>query len=133
MKFKLRTVVVILTLLLCWWGLKDTIEWYFVMPESEKDLIGLSLEEVDALSTNQKAKVLALKEKRKRVLNLGLDLQGGLYLVLSVDEKSLTEDLVARYTVDLKTSTNGTFRTMSVTNPEFIREVTRRVDEIFAR
>ncbi|HOG64670.1 MAG TPA: hypothetical protein PLD82_04450, partial [Spirochaetota bacterium] len=110
MKFKLRTVVVILTLLLCWWGLKDTIEWYFVMPESEKDLIGLSLEEVDALSTNQKAKVLALKEKRKRVLNLGLDLQGGLYLVLSVDEKSLTEDLVARYTVDLKTSTNGTFR-----------------------
>jgi len=133
MKFKLRTVVVILTLLLCWLGLKDTIEWYFVMPESEKDLIGLSLEEVDALSTNQKAKVLALKEKRKRVLNLGLDLQGGLYLVLSVDEKSLTEDLVARYTVDLKTSTNGTFRTMSVTNPEFIREVTRRVDENFAR
>lgn len=133
MKFKLRTVVIILTLLLCWWGLKDTVDWYFLMPESEKDLIGLSMEEVDALSTNQKAKVLALKEKRKKVLNLGLDLQGGLYLVLAVDDKSLTEDLVSRYSADLRASTNQEFRTMSATNPAFMSEITKRVDENFSR
>jgi preprotein translocase subunit SecD len=126
MKFKLRTCVVILVLLLCWWGLKDTIEWYFIMPDTETDLIGLSVEEIDQLPREEKEQVLLLKEKRRRVLNLGLDLQGGLYLVLGLNEEQFDQFLVAKYTEELQ---NDKMRGVSVRDPEFRAELAKRIAE----
>ena len=126
MKFKLRTCVIILVLLLCWWGLKDTVDWYFSMPEAEKDLIGLSVEEIDQLPREQKEQVLRLKEKRRRVLNLGLDLQGGLYLVLGLNEEQFDKFLIDKYTEDLQ---NGKMRGVSARDPEFRAELAKIITE----
>ncbi|MDR2733078.1 MAG: protein translocase subunit SecD [Spirochaetota bacterium] len=126
MKFKFRSSVIIIVLLLCWWGLNDTIEWYFVLPEAEKDLIGLSIEEIDQLPKEQKEKVLFLKDKRRRVLNLGLDLQGGLYLVLGLNDEQFAKYLADKYTEVLQSST---MRGVSARDPEFQTELAKKIAE----
>lgn len=130
MKFKLRAMVIIVTMLLCWWGLKDTIDWYFVMPEAEKDLIGLSVDEVDRLPKDQKAHVVATKEKRRKVLNLGLDLQGGLYLVLGLNEDLFDRFLVEKYTTELK---NTKLKDKATTSAEFKTELEKTIKTEYAR
>ncbi len=103
MKFKLRIFVVVGSLALCLLFLKDTFDWYFVIPEIKKDLISLNNDEIDKLPEKKKKEVMALKKKRKKVINLGLDLQGGLYLVLGVNEELLKSHLKNIYKTDLMT------------------------------
>jgi len=126
MKFKLRTCVIVVVLLLCWWGLNDTVDWYFAMPEAEKDLIGLSVEEIDQLPRDQKEQVLRLKEKRRRVLNLGLDLQGGLYLVLGLNEEQFDKYLADKYSEELQ---GGTMKGVSAQSQEFRAELVKKIAE----
>jgi len=108
MKFKLRTFVVVSTLAICFFTLTDTVDWYFVKSEDERALIRVSDRQLDAIKSRGDKKtfkkILALKKTRKKVINLGLDLQGGLYLVLGIKDDVLKKKLFENYLSEVTNS-----------------------------
>jgi len=72
-----RIAVVVIILLLAFWTLWPTIRYYTLSP--------------DARSQMPRSELVNLK---KRAINLGLDLQGGMYLLLEVDRSKLKPEEV---------------------------------------
>ncbi len=88
-----RFVLLLILVALGYWGMWPTIQWYFLLPEDTKELIKISEEEMDKLSPEVRKQVIDIKALRKRVMNLGLDLQGGANLLLEVDAEELKAQL----------------------------------------
>ncbi|NPV37840.1 MAG: protein translocase subunit SecD [Brevinematales bacterium] len=84
-----RFVLLLILVGLGFWGMWPTISWYFLLPYETKDLIKVSEEEMDKLSPEVRKQVIEVKALRKKVMNLGLDLQGGANLLLEVDADEL--------------------------------------------
>jgi len=84
-----RFVLLLLLVGLGFWGMWPTISWYFLLPQDTRDLVKVSEEEMDKLSPEVRKQVLEVKNLRKRVMNLGLDLQGGANLLMEVDTDEL--------------------------------------------
>ncbi|MFN4216383.1 MAG: protein translocase subunit SecD [Brevinematales bacterium] len=84
-----RFVLLLLLVGLGFWGMWPTISWYFFLSQETKDLIKVSEEEMDKLSPEVRKQVIEIKALRKKVMNLGLDLQGGANLLLEVDADEL--------------------------------------------
>ena len=68
---------------------------YYLYPSLE--LYGMSADEKAALERNSPG---ALDDLKKRAINLGLDLQGGIHLVMEVDLSEITDEEAAREAVD---------------------------------
>lgn len=82
--------------------LKPTYEWYFVIPEEDKNLLSLPAEEVSKLSPELKKKYSDIKKLRNStVLNIGLDLRGGIYITLEPDPIDMTNYLLGKYEGDI--------------------------------
>ncbi len=95
-----RLVILMITIGLSFVFLLPSIEWYFFLPQKEKDLLKLSQDQLDIQSVEMKKRALEVKNIRKGAVNLGLDLQGGVNLTLQINEESLTNLLLERYDFD---------------------------------
>lgn len=81
--------------------LKPTYEWYFVVPDADKNLLSLSAEDVSKLSTDLKKRYTDIKKLRSStVLNIGLDLRGGVYITLEPDPVDMTNYLLEKFNGD---------------------------------
>ncbi|MCX7881896.1 MAG: protein translocase subunit SecD [Brevinematales bacterium] len=96
-----RFVLLLVLVALGFWGMWPTISWYFLLPQETKDLVKVSEEEMDKLSPELRKQVIQTKALRKRVMNLGLDLQGGANLLLEVDADELRAMLTEKGTGEL--------------------------------
>jgi preprotein translocase subunit SecD len=76
MKFDFRVFVILVTLGLCGYGLYPTIQWAQMTPEQAA---------ADPAKT---------EELRSRSINLGLDLQGGIHLVLGIKADKLKQNIL---------------------------------------
>ncbi len=97
MKFRTRLIFILGIFGLSALLLYPSYKWYFLIPDSDKQLLALSEEEIDKLPPVEKKKVKELKDFRKGyIFNLGLDLKGGAYLVLQVDPDDLKAKLLEK-------------------------------------
>ena len=85
----LRIFVVLLAVAFGVWGFSYTYKWYFRFSEDDRALASLTAEELASYPTEKRLEIKAMKQLRSRIINLGLDLQGGMYLVLEPDYEEL--------------------------------------------
>ncbi len=84
------------------WWLYPTYKWYVRLTPQERELINTSEDALDLKSGEEKRLITDLKKVRKRALSLGLDLQGGVYIVAQVDAADLTNQLMDQNEYDEK-------------------------------
>ena len=85
----LRIFVVLLAVGFGVWGFYYTYKWYFAFSEEDRALTTLTSEELAAYPSEKRLAIKDMKKLRTRIINLGLDLQGGMYLVLEPDYEEL--------------------------------------------
>jgi preprotein translocase subunit SecD len=85
----LRIFVVLIAVAFGVWGFSYTYKWYFRFSEDDRALASLTAEELADYPTEKRLEIKAMKQLRSRIINLGLDLQGGMYLVLEPDYEEL--------------------------------------------
>jgi preprotein translocase subunit SecD len=95
-----RLVILLLTIGISFIFLTPSIEWYFFLPQKDKDLLKLSQDQLDIQNFEIKKRATEVKKIRKGAISLGLDLQGGANLTLQIDEESLTNLLLEKYDFD---------------------------------
>lgn len=97
-----RFFVIVFVLALGVLIIKPTYEWYFVVPDKDKELLSLPAEEVSKLSPELKKKYNEVKKLRNStVLNIGLDLRGGVYITLEPDPVDMTNYLLDKFEGDM--------------------------------
>lgn len=92
-----RFLILLVVIGIAIWLLYPTIKWYFLIPPEEKELLKLSQDELDTKSPEIKKKFMELKKIRQSAISLGLDLQGGVNLILQVDEGEVRKLLSEKY------------------------------------
>jgi preprotein translocase subunit SecD len=85
----LRIFVVLLAVGFGVWGFYYTYKWYFSFSPEDRALTTLTSEELAAYPSDKRLEIKDMKKLRTRIINLGLDLQGGMYLVLEPDYEEL--------------------------------------------
>ncbi len=87
MTHNLRLAFIIIGLLIMGWFISPTVRWYFLTSQEQKDETNLSLDEMIAkgYTAEDVDKINKLKRLRSESVNLGLDLQGGVRIVLQAD------------------------------------------------
>ena len=87
MSHNLRLAFIIIGLGVMAWFITPTIRWYFFTPENKKEESNLSLDEMIAngYTKEQINNIQSLKRLRNESVNLGLDLQGGIRIVLQAN------------------------------------------------
>lgn len=87
MSHNLRLAFIIIGLAIMGWFIMPTVRWYFFTSEEMKEESNLSLDEMinKGYTKEQIAKVQSYKRLRTESVNLGLDLQGGIRIVLQAD------------------------------------------------
>jgi len=71
----------------CIWALWPTFQFYSLSPEKRQEV--LRARPADATNEADHARLEKLSKLRERAIKLGLDLQGGMYLLLEVDKSKL--------------------------------------------
>ncbi|MFW6139052.1 MAG: preprotein translocase subunit SecD, partial [Spirochaetota bacterium] len=84
-----RVLVVLIAIGIAGWGLSYTFRWYFGYSKEERQLTNLTAEQLAEYPDQKRLKIQEMQELRSRIINLGLDLQGGLYMVLQPDYEEL--------------------------------------------
>lgn len=97
-----RFALLLILLGVAGWWLYPTYKWYVQLTPQERELINTSEDELDLKSGEEKRLIMDLKRVRKRALSLGLDLQGGVYIVAQVDAADLTNQLMEQNEYDEK-------------------------------
>ncbi|OHD54766.1 MAG: protein-export membrane protein SecD [Spirochaetes bacterium GWF1_51_8] len=92
-----RFFVLLLFTGLAFYFLYPTIQWYFVLTPEQQNIIGLPEEKVADLSKEQKQQFKDVKEIRQRSIKLGLDLQGGVFILMQINEDDLRKKLLETY------------------------------------
>lgn len=97
-----RIVLIVVAIISAAYYLYPTYRWYRLSPQDQETarLVSLPRESlteeqvrtVDELSDSDREHYAGLYEQKKKALNLGLDLQGGMHLVLEVDRTGLSAD-----------------------------------------
>ncbi len=95
-----KFIFILITVGVSIYFLMPTIQWYFFIPEKDKQILNLSQDQLDVQSSEIKKKVVELKKVRKRSLSLGLDLQGGVNITLQISESELSNQLLQKYEFD---------------------------------
>lgn len=84
-----RLFIVLVAIGIALWGFSSTYRWYFVFSEKDRDLTNLTSEQLQDYPEEKRLQIKEMKKLRSRIINLGLDLQGGVYLVLEPDYEEL--------------------------------------------
>jgi len=107
-----RILIVLIAIGIAAWGFSSTYIWYFRYSKDDREKTNLTAEELMEYPEETRLRIKEMKGLRTRIINLGLDLQGGMYMVLEPDY----EELKRRVGHDL--------------SPEEIKDSMRRVMEI---
>ncbi len=100
-----------------------------MVPEKDKELLKLSQDQLDIQIPEIKKKVLELKKIRKKILSLGLDLQGGVNITLQVSEEDLKNQLMEKYDYD-QNKVDGVFKTeLASANDRLLEVLKNRMDQ----
>ena len=84
-----RIFIVLLVIAIAAWGFSYSYIWYFKYTKKDRDLTNLTAAQLANLPEKERNKIKEMKKLRSRIINLGLDLQGGLYMVLQPDYEEL--------------------------------------------
>ncbi len=120
-KHTIRTIVIWASIVLSLLAIYPTVGWMLMSPETREARLAQWKQEDDARAIEKHSyfanvgfKVKRWAEcDRNRVINLGLDLQGGIQMVLSFDYKELSEEKLAALRADLGTSSDDEIETMA--------------------
>lgn len=87
MSHNLRLAFIIIGLAIMGWFITPTVRWYFFTSEDKKEESNMSLDEMisKGYTKEQIDEIQSLKRLRSESVNLGLDLQGGIRIVLQAD------------------------------------------------
>ncbi|MBI4977926.1 MAG: protein translocase subunit SecD [Spirochaetes bacterium] len=87
MSKNVKLVIVLLLFGITLWFLWPTLQWYSFTPKAEKEKTEYSIDTMisKGYTSEQVTQVLKLKRLRSQAVNLGLDLQGGMRVVLEAD------------------------------------------------
>jgi preprotein translocase subunit SecD len=107
-----RILIVLVVIGIAVWGFYPTFNWYFQYSEKDRELANLTAEELLNYPEDRRLAIKDMKKLRTRIINLGLDLQGGMYMVLEPDYQELER------------------RTGATLTQEELRDAIRRVIEI---
>jgi preprotein translocase subunit SecD len=99
-----RILVILIVLGIAVWGFSSTYKWYFVFSEKDRELTTLTAEQLAEYPSEKRLQIKEMKKLRTRIINLGLDLQGGIYMVLEPDyeEMKRRQGAVELTSVELK-------------------------------
>ncbi len=97
---------------------------YFLYPTYQ--LSTMSAEQIEQLELNNKKEFLALKSK---TINLGLDLQGGMHVVLEVDIPELFKQLAKRPEPELIQTLEETAKEVEQTDENFINVLVNKLEQ----
>ncbi len=84
-----RILVVLVVLGIAVWGFSYTYTWYFRYTQEDRELSNLTAEDLADYPEEKRLQIKEMKKLRSRIINLGLDLQGGIYMVLEPDYEEL--------------------------------------------
>jgi preprotein translocase subunit SecD len=84
-----RILIVLIAIGVAVWGFSSTYIWYFRYSKGDRELTNLTAEELVAYPTDKRLQIKEMKSLRSRIINLGLDLQGGMYMVLEPDYEEM--------------------------------------------
>ena len=97
-----RIVLIVVAILAAAYYIYPTYRWYQLSPQDQEfaRLVSLprgslteeQIQMVGGLSDSEREQYAKLYEQKKKALTLGLDLQGGMHLVLEVDRSGLSSD-----------------------------------------
>ncbi len=92
-----RIILTVILFLFSCYLIYPTIKWYFIIPENDRELTMMTNEQLRALKVTDEelAKIKEIKKLKNRIINLGLDLQGGLYIILRPDTSRFEKELTA--------------------------------------
>jgi preprotein translocase subunit SecD len=107
-----RILIVLIAIGIAVWGFSSTYVWYFRYSREDRALTNLTSEELVEYPEEKRLQIKEMKALRGRIINLGLDLQGGIYMVLEPDYVELQERAGRELT------------------PEEVKDAMRRVMEI---
>jgi preprotein translocase subunit SecD len=107
-----RILIVLIAIGVAGWGFSSTFLWYFKYSKEDRDLTNLTAEQLVQYPEDTRVRIKQMKSLRTRIINLGLDLQGGLYMVLEPDYEELER------------------RAGGKLSPEEVKDAMRRVMEI---
>ena len=88
-----RIFIVLVAIAIAGWGFSYTYIWYFKYSKKDRELANLPSEKLVNLPEAERKKIKEMKKLRSRIINLGLDLQGGLYMVLQPDYEELKKKM----------------------------------------
>lgn len=90
-----RIILTVVLFLFSCYLIYPTIKWYFILTPSERELTMMTNEQLRSLkvSDDQLNQIKENKKLKNRIINLGLDLQGGLYIILRPDLSRFEKDL----------------------------------------
>ncbi len=88
-----RTFIVLLVIAIAAWGFSYTYVWYFKYSKRDRELTNLPADQLVNLPEKERLKIKEMKKLRSRIINLGLDLQGGLYMVLQPDYEEMKKKI----------------------------------------
>jgi len=86
-----RTFVVLIAIGIAGWGLYPTYVWYFEYSKEDRELANLTSEQLIEYPPQTRLYIREMQNLRSRIINLGLDLQGGLYMVLQPDYEEIAK------------------------------------------
>ena len=84
-----RILIVLIAIGIAVWGFSSTYIWYFRYSREDRALTNLTAEELAQYPEGKRLQIKEMKTLRGRIINLGLDLQGGIYMVLEPDYEEL--------------------------------------------
>jgi len=84
-----RIVIVLIVIGIAVWGFSSTYIWYFRYTKEDRELANLTSEKLVDYPDEKRLKIKEMKKLRTRIINLGLDLQGGIYMVLEPDYEEM--------------------------------------------
>ncbi|KKM03487.1 hypothetical protein LCGC14_1773930 [marine sediment metagenome] len=84
-----RIVIVLIVIGIAVWGFSYTYKWYFVYSEEDRELANLTSLELADYPEEKRLQIKEMKQLRSRIINLGLDLKGGIYMVLEPDYEEM--------------------------------------------
>ena len=95
-----RILIVLIAIGIAGWGFSSTYLWYFKYSKEDRELTNLTAEELMQYSEKTRLRIKDMKSLRTRIINLGLDLQGGIYMVLEPDYEELEKRAGGKLTPD---------------------------------
>lgn len=84
-----RILIVLVVIGIAVWGFSYTYTWYFRYTKEDRELANLTSDELVDYPEEKRLQIKEMKKLRSRIINLGLDLQGGIYMVLEPDYEEL--------------------------------------------